>query len=255
MTSAAPPPANPEGTAPHPTLAGYYTSPEERQAVVDGMFDDAAQHYDWICKVMAAGTGSWYRREVLVKAGLRPGMRLLDVATGTGLVAREAVAVLGDEKAVVGLDPSAGMLRECRKVLPRGLVRGVGEALPFPDSRFDMVSMGYALRHVPDLERTFREYLRVLKPGGRVVVMEIVRPQSKAWLFVLRLLMKYLLPVVTRIGTRSARAQKLMRYYWETIVHCVPPEAIQETLRKAGFAGVHRRTTGPMLSEYVATRP
>jgi demethylmenaquinone methyltransferase/2-methoxy-6-polyprenyl-1,4-benzoquinol methylase len=243
------------GMPPHPTLTAYYKSPEERQAVVNGLFDDSAQYYDWICSVMSAGTGSRYRREVLQKAGLVPGMRLLDVATGTGLVAREAMALLGTSRGVIGVDPSAGMLKECRKAVPGPLVQGVAEALPFRDGQFDMLSMGYALRHVPDLDQTFGEYLRVIKRGGRVVIMEITRPGSRLGVFVLRILLKYLLPLVTRLGTRSARAQKLMRYYWDTIVRCVPPEIVLEALRRAGFENVTRQRFGPVLTEYVGTRP
>lgn len=250
-THAAPEPAR----APHPTLTDYYRSPEERQAVVNGLFDESARYYDWICKVMSVGTGSRYRREVLEKSGLVPGMRLLDVATGTGLVAREAAAILGDPRRVVGLDPSAGMLAECGRSTPVRLVQAVGEALPFRDAQFDRLSMGYALRHVPDLERAFREYRRVLKSGGRVVIMEIVRPRSRVGLFALRVLLKYALPLVTRIGTRSRGAERLMRYYWDTVARCVPPEVILETLRRVGFEQVERHTLGAVLTEYLGTAP
>jgi demethylmenaquinone methyltransferase / 2-methoxy-6-polyprenyl-1,4-benzoquinol methylase len=243
-----------EGLRPHPTLTRFYRSDAERQAVVNGLFDDSAPYYDWICRVMSAGTGSRYRREVLERAGLQPGMKLLDVATGTGLVAREAVAILGDSRAVVGLDPSAGMLRECRKVIPGRQVQGLGEALPFRDEQFDMLSMGYALRHVSDLERAFREYRRVLKPGGRAVIMEIVRPRSRVATFALRLALEYALPLVTRLGTHSSRAKALMRYYWETIASCVPPELVLQALAGAGFRETRRTTKGPVLSEYLGTR-
>jgi demethylmenaquinone methyltransferase/2-methoxy-6-polyprenyl-1,4-benzoquinol methylase len=238
---------------PHPPLVAYYQSPAERQAVVNGLFDDSAAHYDWICRVMSAGTGSRYRREVLVRAGLRPGMRLLDVATGTGLVAREAAGILGPG-GVVGLDPSPGMLNQCRKVVPNRLLRGVGEALPFGDGRFDMLSMGYALRHVPDLERAFREYRRVLKPEGRVVIMEIVKPRSAVAGAALRLVMRDLLPLVTRLGTRSAKAERLMRYYWDTVVNCVPPETVLAALERAGFARIERHSLGAVLTEYCGSR-
>jgi demethylmenaquinone methyltransferase / 2-methoxy-6-polyprenyl-1,4-benzoquinol methylase len=243
-----------EGLRPHPTLTRFYRSDAERQAVVNGLFDDSAPYYDWICRVMSAGTGSRYRREVLEKAGLRPGMKLLDVATGTGLVAREAVAILGDSRAVFGLDPSVGMLRECRKVIPGRQVQGLGEALPFRDEQFDMLSMGYALRHVSDLESAFREYRRVLKPGGRAVIMEIVRPRSRVATFALRLALEYALPLVTRLGTHSPRAKALMRYYWETIASCVRPELVLEALAGAGFRETQRTTKGPVLSEYLGTR-
>lgn len=243
------------GMPPHPTLTAYYRSPEERQAVVNGLFDDSAQYYDWICAVMSAGTGSRYRREVLQKAGLAPGMKLLDVATGTGLVAREAASVLGDSRGVVGVDPSAGMLKECRKAVPGRQVQGVAEALPFRDGQFDMLSMGYALRHVSDLDLAFGEYLRVIRRGGRVVIMEITRPRSQLGIFGLRILLKYFLPLVTRLGTGSARAERLMRYYWDTIVKCVPPEVVVEALGRAGFENVKRQRFGPVLTEYVGTRP
>ena len=243
-----------ERLRPHPTLTRFYRSDAERQAVVNGLFDDSAPYYDWICRVMSAGTGSRYRREVLAKAGLRPGMKLLDVATGTGLVAREAVAILGDARAVVGLDPSVGMLRECRKVVPGRQVQGLGEALPFRDRQFDMLSMGYALRHVSDLDRAFQEYRRVLKPGGCAVIMEIVRPRSRLARLTLRLGLEYVLPFVTRVGTRSVRAKALMRYYWETIESCVPPERVLQALSGAGFRDTQRSTKAAVLSEYLGTR-
>lgn len=243
-----------EGLPPHPTLTRFYRRDDERQAVVNGLFDDSAQYYDWICRVMSAGTGSRYRRELLERAGLRPGMRLLDVATGTGLVAREAVAILGDAKAVFGLDPSVGMLRECQKVVPGRVVRALGERLPFRDQQFDVLSMGYALRHVSDLDLAFREYRRVLKSGGAVVIMEIVRPRSRVATLGLRLALEYALPLVTRLGTHSARAKALMRYYWETVAQCVPPEQVLQALSRAGFREVRRTTKGPVLSEYLGKR-
>src|SRR5687768_18543246 len=99
-------------------------------------------------------------------------MRVLDIATGTGLVAREALALIGPQGKLVGLDPSAGMLAEAMQ-LDIPLVRAIGEKLPFGDSQFDFVSMGFALRHVADLEGLFSETRRVLKPGGAACILEI----------------------------------------------------------------------------------
>jgi demethylmenaquinone methyltransferase/2-methoxy-6-polyprenyl-1,4-benzoquinol methylase len=221
---------------------------------VDGLFDAAAPHYDWICRVMSLGSGQLYRRQALLRAGLRPGQRVLDVATGTGLVARAALEVVGQTSSVVGVDPSAGMLEESRRGLPVSLIRGRGEALPVRDREFDLVSMGYALRHVPELAATFREYHRVLKPGGRVVLLEISRPRSAAALALARFYLKKVVPLVTRLGTGSRPAAHLMEYYWDTIEHCVPPEAILDALRAAGFADVERRVTGAILSEYAGRK-
>jgi demethylmenaquinone methyltransferase/2-methoxy-6-polyprenyl-1,4-benzoquinol methylase len=238
--------------APHPTIDGHYERPEERQRYVDGLFDGAAPHYEWICRVMSLGSGALYRRQALQRIGLRRGMSVLDVATGTGLVAREALALAGGS-GVVGLDPSRGMLEESRRAQAMPLVQARGEALPFPSGRFDVVSMGYALRHVPDLIAAFREYHRVLRPGGRVLVLEISRPSSAAGLWLARLYLKRLVPFVTRVGTGSAAARRLMDYYWDTIERCVPPETILDALRASGFAA-SRRVQGGLLSEYVGTR-
>jgi len=201
------------------------------------------------------GSGPWYRRWALRRAGLRPGMRLLDVATGTGLVARGAVRTLGEPGRVVGVDPSRGMLREARKALASPLVQGRAEALPFRDDLFDMLSMGFALRHVPDLEAAFREYRRVLKPGGRVVLLEVSRPRSPVSRWLIRVHLQHILPLMARISTRSQPAQLLMKYYWDTIDRCVPPETILEVLRRGGFVDVNRGTLFGFLSEYSASKP
>jgi demethylmenaquinone methyltransferase/2-methoxy-6-polyprenyl-1,4-benzoquinol methylase len=238
--------------APHPTLEGHYREATDRQEYVDSLFDRAAPHYDWICRVMSLGSGAAYRRQALERLGLRPGMSILDVATGTGLVARAAVELAGPA-GVIGLDPSRGMLDQAHRTVTVPLVQARGEALPFAAGRFDALSMGYALRHVPDLFAAFREYHRVLRPGGRLLILEISRPASRAGLWLARLYLKRLVPVVTRMGTGSASAQRLMDYYWDTIERCVAPEAILDALRGSGFEA-SRRVQGGMLSEYVGTK-
>jgi demethylmenaquinone methyltransferase/2-methoxy-6-polyprenyl-1,4-benzoquinol methylase len=247
-------PEPPAPTRPHDTLREYYGADEARQGYINTLFDDTAQHYDWICRAMSLGSGQMYRKMTLERVGLQPGMRLLDVATGTGLVARSALDILGRPSAVVGLDPSQGMLRECRRLLPVSLVKGRGEILPCRDGTFDRLSMGYALRHVPDLLTTFREYRRVLKAGGQVLILEITRPRSAVGRFFVGLYLKQIVPLVARLGTRSPKAQTLMRYYWDTIDHCVSPEVILDTLTRAGFAAVDRLVMGGILSEYRGTK-
>jgi len=242
-------------TPPHPVLDKYYPSDADRQSFVGTLFDGAARHYNRIGTMLDLGSGPWYRRWALRRAGLRPGMRLLDVATGTGLVARGAVRTLGEPGRVVGVDPSRGMLREARKALASPLVQGRAEALPFRDDLFDMLSMGFALRHVPDLEAAFREYRRVLKPGGRVVLLEVSRPRSTISRWLIRVHLQHILPLMARISTRSEPAQVLMKYYWDTIDRCVPPETILEVLRRGGFVDVCRATLFGFLTEYSASKP
>jgi demethylmenaquinone methyltransferase/2-methoxy-6-polyprenyl-1,4-benzoquinol methylase len=242
-------------TPPHPVLNKYYASAADRQSFVAALFDGVARHYDHIGKMLDLGSGPWYRRWTLRRAGLRPEMRVLDVATGTGLMGRGAARIVGERGQVVGLDPSAGMLREARKAVFGPLVQGRGEALPFCDGRFDMLSMGFALRHVADLDVTFAEYWRVLKPGGRLLLLEVSRPRLSVIRWLIRVHFQHTLPLMARISTRSEPAQLLMRYFWDTIDQCVPPEAILAALRRAGFVDVVRRGLFGFLYEYVAAKP
>lgn len=241
--------------APHPVLTEYYRDESGRRRFVRDIFDNTAQHYDRVEAMLALGSGSWYRRKALARAGLTPGMAVLDVAVGTGLVAREAVRLSGDAARVVGLDPSRGMLAEARRNVPIALVQAQGEKLPLPNGRFDFLSMGFALRHVSDLEVLFGEYLRVLKPGGRVCVLEITRPRGRIGLALLKFLLKGVVPTMTRLTTRHGEMVQLMRYYWDTIEACVPPETVMQALRNAGFSDVRRHVEIGIFSEYLATKP
>lgn len=240
---------------PHPVLADYYARDEDRRRFVIGLFDTTAGHYDHLCRVMSLGSGRWYRRQALERLGVRRGMRLLDVATGTGLVNRAAVEILGDAQAAVGLDPSAGMLREARKVLAGPLVQGQVEELPFHDASFDVLTIGYALRHAADLDVAFRECRRVLKPGGRLIILEISRPASAWGLRVIRFCFTRVLPALMVLTTWDPRARLLSRYYWDTIATCVAPDVILDALKRAGFTSVNRHVFGGVLSEYTALGP
>ena len=239
------------GLAPHPDLTGYYPAAEARAGFVRRLFDDTAAHYDRINSVFSLGSGAWYRRQALRRAGLRPGDRLLDVACGTGLVTREALALVGPQGLVLGLDPSAGMLGEARR-LGAPLVQARAEALPLADASLDMVSMGYALRHVAALDAAFAEYHRVLRPGGRLLLLEIGRPDSRLGLALAKAYLGRVVPALCRVA--APRAGTLMTYYWDTIEACVPAEAIQTALRGAGFQAVSCETSLGLFRAYTARR-
>lgn len=245
---------SPAKLAPHGTLSEFYPVQAERAGFVSDLFDRAAGDYDWMSGAMSFGTDRAYRRRVLEAAGLKPGMRVLDVASGTGLVAQAALELGIAAGELIGLDPSRGMLAENRKRHAIPLIQGLGEILPFRNATFDFVVMAYALRHVEDLDRLFGEFHRVLRGPGRVLILEITCPSSRLGFGLMRFYLKRLLPFLTRLRTGHRDSARLIEYYWATIAECVPPSAILGTLSAAGFKLAERRIIAGILSEYFAVK-
>ena len=240
--------------SPHRPLDEFYSATQQRQKFIDELFNEAAPDYDWVSFMMSFGTDRKYRRQALHEAGLRPGMGLLDVASGTGLMIRAALQLGLNPADVTGVDPSRGMLAQNPERHRVTLLEGRGEALPFPDASFDFVCMGYALRHVEDLRTLFAEIRRVLRPQGRVLILEITRPASASARRLLRLYMQKVVPWVGWLRRRNQSTLRLMQYYWATIEECVPPPVILAALEASGLQAVVRTTTGPVLSKYSARR-
>jgi demethylmenaquinone methyltransferase / 2-methoxy-6-polyprenyl-1,4-benzoquinol methylase len=239
-------------------LDRYHTSEEERSGFLRRMFDGVAPDYDRMERWFTIGTGSWYRRQALARAGLAPGMRVVDVGAGTGLVAREAARLVADPALVTGVDPSIGMLACAR--LPRGVRRlgGRAEAIPLADGSCDFLSMGYALRHVSDLATAFGEFRRVLRPGGRLCLLEITRPEGPVTRALLRSYMLRVMPAVTRLAAPGMARRRMWHYYWDTMEAAAPPAQVLRALEAAGFTGVRRHVEAPLLgifAEYQAVRP
>jgi demethylmenaquinone methyltransferase/2-methoxy-6-polyprenyl-1,4-benzoquinol methylase len=240
---------------PHPTLTRYYDEDARRHRYVVDLFDRSAPHYDTIEKLFLNG-GLLYRRLSLRRAGLRRGMRVLDVAIGTAAVARGAARIVGPEGRVFGVDPSLGMLAQARRSFHGPVARGVAQRLPFADASFDFVTMGIALRHVPDLVAAFREYRRVLRPGGKVWILESHVPTSRWGHRLTRLFRARVIPGMTLLFTRSRDAKLLMDYYWDTVDQCVAPPAIVEALGRAGFESPRYELIVPgAFCEYTARSP
>ena len=242
-----------KAAAPHRPLPRWYAAPQDRAGFVRDLFNGTADSYDGINRVFSFGSGGWYRRRALLRAGLTPGARLLDVAVGTGLLAREALHITGRAEDVIGVDLSEGMLRVARRSLPIPLLQGRAEALPVAGASVDFVTMGYALRHVTDLAVTFAEYRRVLRPGGRVLLLELARPESRLGHAVAKAWLGGVVPALS--GLAGAQSRQLMRYYWDTIEACVPPAAILRQLDAAGFEEVGCTTELGIFRAYAARRP
>jgi demethylmenaquinone methyltransferase / 2-methoxy-6-polyprenyl-1,4-benzoquinol methylase len=244
-----------EATTPIPILKQYFNNENDRIEFVSDLFDETAADYNRMERLLGLGSGSWYRRQALLRAGLKTGHKVLDVGTGTGLVAREAIRIVGRADLVTGVDPSPGMLAQTKLPAEACLLQGRAEQLPVADSDYDFVGMGYALQHLSDLGRVFGEFHRVLRPGGSFSVLEITRPRGKLASILLRAYMRGLVPALGDLINRRKKTKTLWQYYWDTIEACVPPERILAQLKSAGFENVQREVVLGLFSEYRGNKP
>jgi demethylmenaquinone methyltransferase/2-methoxy-6-polyprenyl-1,4-benzoquinol methylase len=238
---------------PHAPLSRYYGNEEEHQAFLRRIFDDTAPDYERIERVLALGSGPWYRRGALERAGLVSGADVLDVGIGTGLVAREALKIIAPNGRLVGVDPSPGMMGQVHTAEIE-LVTGFAESLPRPNASYDFLSMGYALRHISDAAAAFGEFHRVLRPGGRLLILEITKPPGRIGAAVLKGYMRAVVPLIARFVAGQRDTAELWRYYWDTIEACIPPETVMMALRTAGFTDVRRNVALGIFSEYTARK-
>lgn len=237
---------------PHPILFRHYDRPEDKPVFVKDLFDAGAEHYDPVVNWGFLCQGDSYRKWALQRHGLEPGMQLLDVACGTGLVAVAAAEILGSADEITCIDPSEGMLAVAGRKLDARFIKAGAEALPVPDACCDFLSVGYAMRHFTDLGAAFHEFRRVLRPGGKVLLLEATKPDNRLGAAMFRFYFSRLYPFLTRLFTRSSDAERMMQYFWETMDTCVRPGTILEELRKAGFETVERTRLAGIFSEYTA---
>ncbi|HEX6140542.1 MAG TPA: bifunctional demethylmenaquinone methyltransferase/2-methoxy-6-polyprenyl-1,4-benzoquinol methylase UbiE [Candidatus Limnocylindria bacterium] len=239
-------------------MKGSDRSPAPAPAEVVRMFDRIAPAYDAMNSVMTAGIDARWRRETIAALRLRPGMHVLDVATGTGKLALAAARRVGRDGAVVGLDPSRAMLERARRAGARQVpaarlswVRGDALALPFPDASFDAVSIGFGLRNLADLELGLREMARVCRPGGRVAVLEIAEPRNP----VARLLFgTWFRRVVPRLGSLIGLGSAYA-YLPASLDRYPGPEEVARRMADAGLAHVGWRWLATDLATlHVGTR-
>jgi len=232
----------------------YYADPAEKQAFLRGIFDRTAPHYERIARWGWFGTGETYRRQALMRAGVSPDMKVVDVASGTGPVARALMKILNSPDQIVCVEPSAGMIAESKKTVPAIHHQAPAEALPVADQAFDFLTMGFALRHVDDLDAAFREFHRVLKQGGKILIMDVTKPESFMGRFWFRLYFKYFLPFMSLISTGDRESYRLMKYYWDTMDQMIGREEVTKILTAAGFKGAEHHIVLGCFSEYRAER-
>ena len=210
-------------------------APPEKARAVRAMFDRIAPRYDLLNRLLTAGLDQRWRRHALAAAGVGPGDRVLDLACGTGDLAEQAVA-LGAR--VVGVDFAREMLRGAKaRGIDASFVQGDAGALPLATHCVDVVSCGFALRNFTSLDRAFAELARVLRPGGRIALLDVDRPRSR-WIAAFHSF--HFDHVVPRVGGwLSDRAA--YRYLPESTVFLPPPDELHALLAKHGIARIERR--------------
>jgi demethylmenaquinone methyltransferase/2-methoxy-6-polyprenyl-1,4-benzoquinol methylase len=214
------------------------TSPRARHA--RRLFDSIAGQYEWPAAVFGLGQYGRWRRALVAGLPLGPKARVLDVATGTGLVAREILRRAPSAR-VVGLDQSAAMIREAaaRRVPGFAPVRGDAQRLPFPDETFDVVTFTYLLRYVDDPAATLRELARVLRPGGAMGSVEFGVPSSRPLRLAWEAYALVLFP--TLAGAVSPAWRRVAHFLGRSIAafdQAFPPERVEALWREAGLVGV-----------------
>ena len=220
---------------------GFQRVPREDKARrVRGVFDSVAGNYDLMNDLMSAGTHRLWKRFTLALANLRPGQRALDVAGGSGDLAAGMARQVGSRGLVVLSDINAAMLARGRdRLIDEGFVDSVAyvqadaERLPFPDSTFDCITIGFGLRNVTDKNAALASMRRALKPGGQLLVLEFSRPAPA----LKPLYDAYSFRVLPLLGRWVAGDEASYRYLAESIRMHPDQETLLRMLQEAGLEG------------------
>jgi demethylmenaquinone methyltransferase/2-methoxy-6-polyprenyl-1,4-benzoquinol methylase len=205
---------------------------------VAGMFDDIAPKYDFLNRFLSAGIDKSWRKKAILELKSKNPLMILDMATGTADVAIMTCALLKPDK-IIGLDISEGMLDLGRKkILDKGLeqtiqlLKGDSEAIQFPDATFDAVTVAFGVRNFQNLEKGIAEIYRVLKPNGKLVVLEFSQPRNILVRAFYQLYMKVITP---NFGKWFSKNNKAYKYLDESIRRFPEGEAFVQVLDKSGF--------------------
>lgn len=222
----------------HDTVVPFKTSSREKKEQVAEMFDNIAGRYDFLNRFLSAGIDiRWRKKAIRQLAPIHP-KTILDVATGTADMALLADQLLQPDK-IVGIDISEGMLDVGRqKIQQQGrsavieLLKGDSEAINYPDNTFDAVMVAFGVRNFQDLERGLSEIRRVLKPGGRLVILEFSKPKTPVVKTIYQLYMKWITPGLGKLFSKNREAYQ---YLDESIRRFPEREKLVNVMNQTGY--------------------
>ena len=233
------------------THFGYETVDAKQKAGrVAGVFHSVADNYDLMNDLMSAGIHRLWKHMTIEMSGVRKGHKVLDIAGGTGDLATKFSKIVGSEGSVVLADINESMLKVGRdRLIDRGITENVtfsqadAQYLPFPDDTFDVITIAFGLRNVTDKDMALRSMLRVLKPGGKLLILEFSKPTSS---LLSKIYATYSFNVLPRLGKVFANDSDSYKYLAESIRMHPDQSTLLHMLDSAGFENTdfHNMTGG-----------
>ena len=233
------------------THFGYETvDAKEKAGRVAGVFHSVADNYDLMNDLMSAGIHRLWKHMTIEMSGVRKGHKVLDIAGGTGDLAAKFSKIVGSEGSVVLADINESMLKVGRdRLIDRGITENVtfsqadAQYLPVPDDTFDVITIAFGLRNVTDKDMALRSMLRVLKPGGKLLILEFSKPTSS---LLSKIYDTYSFNVLPRLGKVFANDSDSYKYLAESIRMHPDQSTLLHMLDSAGFENTdfHNMTGG-----------
>ena len=233
------------------THFGYETvDAKEKAGRVAGVFHSVADNYDLMNDLMSAGIHRLWKHMTIEMSGVRKGHKVLDIAGGTGDLAAKFSKIVGSEGSVVLADINESMLKVGRdRLIDRGITENVtfsqadAQYLPFPDNTFNVITIAFGLRNVTDKDMALRSMLRVLKPGGKLLILEFSKPTSP---LLSKIYDTYSFNVLPRLGNVFANDSDSYKYLAESIRMHPDQFTLLHMLDSAGFENTdfHNMTGG-----------
>ncbi|MDG1813922.1 MAG: bifunctional demethylmenaquinone methyltransferase/2-methoxy-6-polyprenyl-1,4-benzoquinol methylase UbiE [Porticoccaceae bacterium] len=243
------------------THFGYKTvNVEEKADKVAEVFHSVAAKYDLMNDLMSGGVHRLWKRVTIEMSGVRRGNKVLDIAGGTGDLTAKFSRIVGPEGTVVLADINDSMLKVGRdRLMDRGVVNNVtfsqadAQYLPFPDNTFDVITIAFGLRNVTDKDLALRSMLRVLKPGGRLLVLEFSKPGNP---LLSKVYDTYSFSILPKLGKLFADDADSYQYLAESIRMHPDQQTLQTMMDDAGFANTDfHNMTGGVVALHRGVKP